>query len=166
MNQELKKQLQKENDEELFFFFKSDGSLDFEKKMIAGILLQERQYDKKLLQAEKNIILESYQKRIQENKNSDNIINKKRKEVRNSAVFAVATLVITAMIYWQKYNGRSLEKQPPTYVYIAIAVLFVGLFVYRLVNYKDQVAKLVEAEKENTEILKKRVQVIEKEWSF
>lgn len=166
MNQELKKQLGKESDEELFFFFKNDGSIDFEKKIIAGILLQERKYDKKVLQGEKNIILEAYQVRIQENKNSDHIINKKRKEVRNSALFAVATLVITSMVYWQNSNGRILQNQPPDYVYLVIAILFVGLFIYRLVNYKDQVAKLVEEEKENTEILKKRVQMIEKEWLF
>ena len=166
MNPALKKQLEKENDEELFFFFKSDGSLDFEKKIIAGIILQERKYDRKVLQGEKDIILKAYKDRIQENKNSDNIIHKKKKEVRNSAFFALATLIITGMVYWQKDNGMSLKNQPPGYVYILVALLFVGLYVYRLLSYKDRVSQLVEAEKENTIILVKRVDIIDREWVF
>lgn len=166
MNQELKAHMEKESDEELFFFFKHDGSIDFEKKIIAGILLQERKYDRKVLQGEKDIILESYQKRINENKNSDNIVAKKKKEVRNSAFFALAILIITAMVRWQQNSGKVMENQPPVFVYYIISVIFIGLFVYKMMSYKDKVEKLVGAEKENTEILKKRVQIIEKEWVF
>jgi len=166
MNQALKNELEKESDEDLFFFFKSDGSLDFEKKIIAGIILQERHYDKKVLQGEKDIILKSYKDRIEENKNTDNIISKKKKEVRNSGFFAIATLIITAMVYWQRYSGRSLQNQPPEYVYILVALLFIGLFIYRLLSYKDKVSELVDAEKENTKILKQRVEMIDKEWVF
>lgn len=166
MNQEIKTHMQKESDEELFFFFKHDGSIDFEKKIMAGILLQERKYDKKVLQGEKDIILGSYQKRIQENKNSDHVVAKKKKEVRNSAFFALATIIITAMVQWQQYSGKTMENQPPIFVYYILSVLFIGLFVYKIMSYKDKLEKLVDAEKENTEILKKRVQIIEKEWVF
>lgn len=166
MNQDLKSQLEKESDEELFLFFKSEGAIDFEKKIIAGILLQQRKYDKKVLQGEKDNILETYQKQIQENNNTDQIIAKKKKEVRNSALFALAILTITVMVQWQNSNGMTLQNQPPIYVYILLSILFVSLFVYRALSYQNKVAKKIEEEKENTEILQKRLQIIEQEWDF
>ena len=56
---EVKKYLELETSDNLFYFFKSNGILDFNKKIIAGIILYERDYDTQILHSEKLKIKES-----------------------------------------------------------------------------------------------------------
>ena len=64
MNTELEKFMNSESSENLFFYFKHDGAIDFQRKVIAGKVLNERGFDRNKLIEEKQLIVGSIEEQI------------------------------------------------------------------------------------------------------
>jgi len=93
MNQELFNHLNKESTEKLFYNFKHDGLLDFEKKIISGKILYLRNYNLLKLKEEKSLIVESIKSLIRGYISYSAIAYEKKRIVIKSILEAEESLV-------------------------------------------------------------------------
>jgi hypothetical protein len=163
MDLEFRKIMETENDEDLFFFFKSDGSLNFEKKIIAGKILHERDFDNQKLVDEKNKIIKSINDIIGFYTNPTEFAEKKKKEKRNAILFGIfGNLIILGLyIYWYLHSDNENEN------WLIFAILFFsGVIILYLFRIKAKVPEINQEEKDDLELQKERLQIINNEWNF
>lgn len=163
MDLELRKIMETENDEGLFFIYKSDGSLNFEKKIIAGKILHERGYDNKKLVDEKNKIIKSINDIIGFYTNPTEFAEKKKKEKRNAILFGIFGNLIILMLYIYWYLQSDNENEN----WLIFAILFFsGVIIVYLFRIKAKVPEINQEEKDDLELQRKRLQIINNELKF
>lgn len=164
MNNELKTSLHKSSEEELFFLFKFEGALDFEKRILAGQILHERGYDLSSLKHEKEQILQDIQSRIKE---YDDIPKRKKANGkagnRNSYfIMGFISYLLVTDIGMKLYNNEAVDILDMVFL-----SLFLLLFIsYRLYFFPKRLEKLMTADKKDQELLKLRLKLIGTEWAF
>ena len=164
MTTELEKFLNSEESEKLFFYFKHNGAIDFQKKVIAGKILNERGYDRKKLVKEKHLIIDSINDELRSYENADHIRAKTRRKI-NREYFLNLVLMIFIIIVGLR--GYIMNGEPVNWIVISVMMLLVLVFIaYKLMTYKTKLNHLLELELNNKELLKFRLQFIEKEWNF
>ncbi|MCK9452375.1 MAG: hypothetical protein M0Q90_11845 [Bacteroidales bacterium] len=164
MNKALTASLEQKSSEDLFFMFKHDGAINFEQKIIAGKILNERGYDKTKLSKEKKIIVESILNELKLTDNSAYLERKSKRKIKNDVFIKLAFLLVFSGLGMKDYL---FNKAPFDYVYMSI-MLVVGiiLLVYQTVTYKKTLNTLIHEAIKNNELLRLRLKLIESEWSF
>lgn len=164
MTKDLEQALNEEKSEELFFRYKHDGAIDFEKKLLAGKLLYERGFDKKKLIAEKQLTIDSINNRIRFYEDTDQLIASHRKKMNRGILFGLGYITSFIVIGLSDYFFNDAPiNWTPVLVMIALAVLFL---VQRLASYNKRLNHLLEIDRKDNELLKYRLQMIEREWVF
>ncbi len=164
MNKEIIKSLEQKPTEDLFYLFKHDGAINFEKKIIAGKILNDQGYDKTLLSKEKKIIIETITSRLETNENKDFLYKKNKKKVNNKIFFGLGYLSFFIIMGMKDYL---LYKKDIDWVYLSIMIILGFIFViYQMLTYKKTLNNLINADVENNELLRFRLKLIEKEWNF
>ena len=164
MNRELVKSLEAETSEKLFYYFKHDGSIDFEKKIIAGKILNDKSFDKAKLLHEKEIIVDSILNELKISESSDYLRKKSRKEINKNIYFWLGFILIFLTLevkdYWVDKEAFELTS--------LLIIILTGLifFTYTALNYKKTLSKLINSGIKNNELLRLRLSLIETEWDF
>jgi hypothetical protein len=164
MNRELVKSLEAETSEKLFYYFKHGGAINFEKRIIAGIILHDRGYDKNTLSKEKELITESITDSLNVNKNKDYLESKNKKKVNRTIFFGLGYLSFFTLLNMKDYIIDN-EKFDWFYLLIMI-VLGVAFIIYKILTYNKTLNNLIKADIENNELLEFRLKLIENKWDF
>ena len=164
MNSELVKILEKKSTEDLFYLFKHNGAINFEKRLIAGKILKERGFDETKLSHEKNIIVNVLKDRIEKEGVLDFIKKKNAKKIRNRIFAGIGYLFFFIILGLKDFL---LENKDVDWFYISI-MLFLGFvfIVYKIVTYNKTFNSLISSDLDNNELLRLRLDLIEKEWHF
>lgn len=164
MEKSLEDYMQEETTEQLFYYFKHDGPLNFEKRLIAGKILKERGYDYRTLKDEKAIIIDELKSGIQEYSNTDQSKDGIRKKLNRSIAFGLAYPV-----FWLMYDYiKSIVNDEPfvfTGSIFTIGALILFSF-YSFFTYQRKVQKMEASNKEDLDIKKLRLSLIERDWHF
>ena len=164
MTTELEKFLNSEESDKLFFYFKHDGAVDFQKKVIAGKILNERAYDRKKLLEEKKLIVDSIKDQLRSYENTNHVRAKNKRKINREYFFNLVLIILIIII---GLKGYIMSGEPVNWIVISLMLLLVLVFiVYKLMTYKTKLNHLLELELNNKELLKFRLQFIEKEWNF
>jgi hypothetical protein len=165
MNNELKQVLDKKTDEKLFYLFKYDGVMDFRRKLAAGVILNQRGYDKQKLRLEKDKIVTDLNKRIKAFSKPMYRADKYRRNIRNTILITtlIAITYITTIILWRYYYAKEPILNNST---IIILLLFVVMLIYRILNRNRALRKLMNSDIKDLNIYKSRIAEINKNWKF
>ena len=164
MNTELEKFMNSEKTENLFFYFKHDGAIDFQKKVIAGKILSERGFDKNKLVEEKEIIVDSIKDQIKIYENISLSTAKNKRKINREYFLSLG---LTTIIIILGLKGYIMNEEPFNWIVISIfALLLLLLIFYKLMTYKTKLKHLMELDVNDKELLKFRLYFIEKEWDF
>ncbi|MDY0078239.1 MAG: hypothetical protein RBR87_13300 [Bacteroidales bacterium] len=164
MNKALTASLEQKSSEDLFFMFRHDGAINFEQKIIAGKILNERGYDKTKLSKEREIIVESIIKELKTSDNSAYLVRNSKRKIKNDLFMKLAFLLVFSGLGMKDYLFNNAEFD---FVYISI-MLFIGIvfLVYHTVTYKKTLNTLINEAIKNNELLRFRLKLIESDWSF
>lgn len=164
MNIELIKSLEKETNDNLFDYFKHDGAINFEKKIIAGKILHEKGFDKSLLSQEKNIIVKSINNRLKISEDLDYLAKKNKKKNNNQLFLGIGYIVFFLILGMKDYF---LKNEEIDWIYLSIMIFIgFGFIIYKLLSYKKTLNKLTKDDLDNNELLRFRLKLIENEWDF
>lgn len=166
MNTTLENTLNSEQSDRLFFYFRHDGAIDFEKKVIAGKILNERGFDRNKLLKEKKLLSDSIRHQISAFENVNLLVKNKRK-INKRILFGLVYISLFMVIGLKDIvlTGESLKRAD--WIGILIMVLLALTYiVYKLVTYKTKLKQLMASDNKEKELLKLRLQFIEKEWNF
>jgi len=163
MNQRLYDHLNKETNENLFYNFKHDGLMNFEKKIISGKILHERKYNLSKLINERSIIVNEIQILIKEYNDKTNIENRKRNQVRKSIFWTVLSAITSFLFLF------ILKKQNDNFtdwiIYFVIGFNVI-LILTSIIKYNNDVQKLINVDLYDLELQKQRLEIISTEWDF
>lgn len=164
MTKGLENAMNSEDSEKLFFYYKHDGAIDFEKKIIAGNILNERGFDRQKLLDEKQMIIGSIKDQIGFYENTDHIIAKNKRKINKGIFWGLGYIIFFVMI---GQTGFLFNHQPIDWIGFSVMSLLVLIFItYKLMTYKAKLNQLFAFDMREKELLKLRLQFIEKEWSF
>ncbi len=162
MNKEIIKSFDEKSDAELFDFFKHDGPLNFEKRIIAGCILKERRYNNQKLLKERALTVTAIKDNIKEHGMTEKIEARNRKKINLSTLWSFVQLVaLSALSYYMYQNGTT--NLWLLYVPVAVGL---GSLAYNVLTSSGRLKKLMDFDKENVDLLKYRLQLIEREWQF
>jgi len=167
MNSALKKYLEKETSEELFYFFKHDGSLNFEKKVVSGIILNERRYNKRKMKSEKALIRNSIVDSIKDYTYSPQLVYKLKAKLTRSIIYGV---LISLLFYFLPYGfnyvkGESIALSND--YTLLVTIIFLSSFVlYQIITYNKKISNLVNQSNKDYELQKSRLEILDMMWQF
>jgi len=164
MNEELIKSLEQETDEDLFYYFKHDGAIDFEKKMIAGKILYDRGYNKAKLVQEKALIVNPIKEQLKKSEDSNYLAKKNSKKMNLRILLGLLIIFLFSIkeTVLPLFNDKPIDT---VYLSIIISVGFVYI-AYKILTYKKTLQDLINTDLENNDLLKFRLDLIEREWKF
>ncbi len=164
MNKELLESFKTKSSDDLFYYFKHDGAINFEKKLIAGIVLKEKGYDKRKLSQEKTLIVESINSQLKASEAQDGIHNKASKKASRKLMFTIGYFIFLIAYGLKDYLYAEKEMNWIKFsVLLGIGILFIA---YNIITYPKKVNQLVKDEKENNELLRNRLKLIDEHWLF
>lgn len=163
MNQSLQKSLEKESSRELFYNFKHDGLLNFEKKIVSGIILHERNYSIHSLKREKSIIVNSINDQISDYKNSSKSAAKNRNKAKRAIILSVLSAIIGLLLLFKDYFFKPLEF---SYSSLMIILFFVFTVGYSIYTYDKKVQRGIQADIDDCKLLEQKLIIIKREWDF
>lgn len=164
INKELLNTMKLESSEELFYFFKYDGSIDFEKKLIAGVILSARNFNKHALKNEKKKLIDLYR----ENStyiSKDTIREKHTKKLRKKILIGIiAAFIATIIALIGLYDGNNINFQwrDITITYL----LFTVPPIIQIILFNRRLNSKVNEEFKDQELNRKRLDLIDKYWKF
>ena len=149
--------------QDLLFFFKHDGSIDFNKKLIAGKELFNRKYDRHKLSEEKNKIIQGIKSELKQYGNPEHIKNQHKKDLyKNLAwAFALNILIISVKIFSSEEINKALGYELLT-ITSGIILLPIIHFLWRTRILKKKLDEGIR----NKAVLEDRLNTMEKEWPF
>jgi hypothetical protein len=166
MQEQIKKHFETLSNDELFYYFKFDGALDFNKKIVAGKVLFERAYDSTLLNTEKQKLKESIEKQIAEFEDKTNLEIRIRKEQKRGLVGIIFSALATLTVYALCYFDASEMKTTLKYLLIAAFIIFPLSWINRIRNFNKGIQEEMEQAKKDNRIHHQKLEKIEKEWQF
>lgn len=164
INHAIKDALQAENDDALFYCFKHDGAIDFNRKLAAGVILHERGYALDALVHEKNLIINDTQQEIEQYSNASLLAKKNRKQLSKK--------IWGALGYGSAFVVLELKDLlwgdgDVNWIMLSVIVGMVALFIgYRLYRTPQLLAKLMQTDAENLELLNFRMNALRHAWKF
>lgn len=166
MTTTIENALNSEQSDRLFFYFRHDGAIDFEKKVIAGKILNERGFDKRKLLEEKKLLTDSIRHQISAFE-SANLLAKNKRKINKKILFGLAYISLFIAIGLKDILLKEESFERADWIGISIMVLLALTYiVYKLVTYKTKLKQLMASDNKEKELLKFRLQFIEKEWNF
>lgn len=164
MNADLEDLMNSEESEKLFFYYKHDGTVDFEKKIIAGKILNKRNFDREKLLQEKQLIVDSINDKITYYNNTIQLTAKNKKKINKGLLFVIGYFSFFIILVLKDYiMNKETFDWAGIFVITLVVVIFMG---YKLITYKSKLKQLLESDMDDNELLKFRLQLIEKEWDF
>ncbi len=166
MNQELAKVMEKKSSEDLFEYFKQDGHLNFEKRLIAGKILKERNFQKTLLKEEKKKIKNSILQLINQTKDHSLLEKSAKKETWKQTLAALLGgigFLIFAISDYIKHGDSDTSEIYKIWFAVAYIVL---ISLYQITNHQRKVTKLMISKVDDSNLQKSRLQLIEEYWEF
>lgn len=166
MKQQTNSPLQSLTNEELFYFFKHDGALDFNKKLAAGKVLHERKYNIKELRRERDLIVNSIKEEIFDFEDKTALKSKMAAQNRKSIIATTFGSVIPIVIFIYLYLQLEDKSSNDAYFNIGGALFLTAITIYNLYNYTKKLKKLNVEANEDNKIQKQKLDLINKEWKF
>ena len=167
MNKQLLESLKQETTEELFYFFKHDGLMNFEKKIVAGIILKQRRYNIRVLKIEREKIRCSLENVIKKNTNTNGLVLDAKNRVIKEIVLGVP---ISLSYYGIKFIAHYSQVGFVTYQFSIIDLIpilsFVAFTVYKILTYDKRVSRKIDSAMQDYEIQKSKLEMLEREWKF
>lgn len=164
MNKDLTKVLTTENSDKLFFLFKHQGAIDFEKKILAGKILNERGFDKETLKAEKELIVNSIRSKIKFYDNTDEVTKKNKRKINLNILYGAVYILVLLLI---PLKDSILHNEAIDWIAISILSAILLSFVgYKFYTYPSKLQSLQRSDQNDKELLQYRLILIEKEWAF
>lgn len=164
MSKESLSAFESKSTEDLFYYFKHDGAINFEKKMRAGRILKERGYDQKTLSQEKKIIEDSILTQLKENENKEGIQKRATKKMNRKLFFALGNFTFFLLLGLKDYW---FHQQDIDWLYFSIMLSLGLLFIiYHFVSYQKNLDQIIKAELENNELLRSRIKLMDEKWLF
>ncbi|MCT4636369.1 MAG: hypothetical protein N4A72_01560 [Bacteroidales bacterium] len=165
MNNELKQVLDKKTDDKLFYLFKHDGVMDFKRKLAAGVILNQRGYNKQKLRHERDKIIADLNNRIDTFSKPMQRAEKYRRNIRNNIIIAaaIAIIYITTIILWRYFYAKEPIINNST---IIVLLLFIAMLMYRILNRSRSLRKLMKSDIKDLKIYRSRIAAINKNWRF
>ncbi|MBN1988484.1 MAG: hypothetical protein JW783_03715 [Bacteroidales bacterium] len=164
MVKDLKEQLGAEDSETLFFILKHDESVDFDKKLMAGRILYERNYDSAKLKEEKQLIIKSIQQRVRAYEDETLQAARNKKVVVTEILFSFAYVSLFLFIgLWQNI----MNKEPVEWLPIVVLALLTSAFIlYKVGTFKRRLKTLHDTDTKDRDLLKCKMYRISNEWNF
>jgi len=165
MYNELNESLANEPTKNLFYYFKNDGLISFEKKLVAGIILHKRNYDRDILRSEKAKIIKQIQERINESVPSAEREDKHKWEVKKKIIFAAIYSLALPFFYVlvDVFNNSPINFTDSQLIGCFVVML---LFVIKVMFYRVKLNMLNREDAESLRINKEKLALIEQEWRF
>ncbi|MBN1112163.1 MAG: hypothetical protein JXA53_04540 [Bacteroidales bacterium] len=165
MYNELHESLGSEPTKNLFYYFKNDGLISFEKKLVAGIILHKRRYDSDVLRSEKEKIIKQIQERIKESVPSSEREDKHKREEKKEIIFAAIGSLAIPFFYVlvDVFNSRPINFTDSQLIGCFVVML---LFVVKVMFYRVKLNMRSREDAESLRINKEKLALIEKEWRF
>lgn len=167
MNKNLYENLQNETSENLFYRYKRSGAINFEHKIVAGIILHERNYMLEILQEEKQLLIDDINSQLTKLGCPADMEEKIRKETKQRFYFSIIALSFSlVMLYFSKpkqLDNSELIKQ----AILAFNVLAI-IYTYFRLEYKidKKVQKEFDKRLKEYNACKKKLKEIDHSWVF
>ncbi len=166
MKQQTYEALLSRTTEELFFYFKHDGGIDFNKRIAAGKILHERKYNAKQLKREKDLIVESIKKDIAGFEDKSGLQDKINKQNKMNTLYSILKALpligLLIYLYIQEINERD-SNQNTIIIGIILLIAMAGFNIYK--NRKKYKELIISAQEDN-KTQKQKLEVIDKDWDF
>ena len=166
MKQETYTNLLSRTTEELFFYFKHDGGIDFNKKLAAGKILLERKYNTKKLRRERDIIVNSIKKDIAAFKDKsgleESISKQHKKNIIYSIVKSLPIIALAIYLYFEEIKKENSNE----YVFIIGILLLIAMVVYRVYTIRKKLKEIIASTEEDNQTQKQKLDLIAEEWTF
>lgn len=165
MDATLESLLREEPDDVLFANMKHNSHCDFEKRIISGRILCERQnFDRLKMSGEKKLLLDSMKERIKTmNDPVETMRRLRRKSLRPSLWCIFFTLLfVTTEIFDVSRTQKGFDWIGLSVFLLAVVIIL----VYEFATMSKHIQKKVIAEQDLKELLTNRIARIEQEWTF
>ena len=166
MNQELFKSLEQESDDKLFYNFKHDGNINFERKIVSGKILANRNYDPNKLKEEKEKIVKSIQDQINKYKDLENLKTKNKQEARKSILNSITPALVIFFLYLFDFIKDENPVKSDYYILFSIVAVLFLIVLFKIVHFKKKVNQLIESDINDSNLLENRLSIIDQEWDF
>ena len=166
MKQNTNTHLQSLTTEELFYLFKHDGAMDFNKKLTAGRVLHERKYNTKELRRERDLIVESINKEIRDFEDKTALKSKMAAQNKKSVMATTFGSIVPIVIFIYLYIQLEDKNSNDAYFNLGGALFLSSITIYNLYNYNKKLEKLNIEAKDDNITQKQKLDLIAKEWIF
>lgn len=160
--EELRKYFAELPDEELFEYFRHDGASDFQKKIAAGQILNERGYDKIVLNEEKRKIVAGIQEIVAQYDNPETVVNRNKKKLRWNLYYIIGLylLLVLSTVMRGYHNGAPFD-----WLNFGILTGLVALIlIARAFRYQSVLSKSIQKDYDNLKLQKMQLEMIEEAW--
>jgi hypothetical protein len=163
MNQKLYNHLDKETNDNLFYNFKHDGLMNFEKKIISGKILYKRKFDRIRLKEEKSLIIKEIESRIQKYGDKSSLENRKRKQVSLSILGTILSAIVSLFfLVYPKIQNEGISS----WELYSLAAFALSLIFFTIFRFNKKVQKRVSIDLNDLKLQQQRLKIIESEWEF
>lgn len=164
MIKDLKELLGTEDSETLFGIIKQDDSNDFDRKLIAGRILYERNYDTHKLREEKSRLIKRLEERVNSYNNYPLHVAKNKKVVRTEFLFSLGYVSLFLLIgLWQNMFSSEQIEWFTVSILLGLTMAFI---IYKAATFKRRLKLLHDADIKDRELLRCRLYHINNEWAF
>lgn len=166
MDSNLYNSMKNKTDENLFFYFKHDGSYNFQKKIVAGIILHERKYNKAKLISEKEKILINLKKNTNHFFDNGTLKQKHKAKIRKELKFmaiAAYCLMSANLIYRIIRDGFNTAHG---YMYAFYCIILLAFILHKVISFNKSLSKKVKAKENSFKQHNIRLETINREWKF
>ena len=163
---ELKEALSKEKTDSLFFYFKHDGSIDFEKKVVAGQILHERGFYRHKLVEEKEKIVAAIEELLRDNKDPEKVKVERHKELKKGIIWVALPWLVFLFAKFVDFLFDDDWENSDNNVLLVFMIAFVIILVYRIITYRKNLKQFMQSRVDDYHLQKRRLKVIDEEWGF
>lgn len=165
MSTTQEQELREEPDEVLFANMKHNSQCSFEKKIISGRILCERQeFDRLKMANEKKILVDSIKAQLETYNDPIKSARRLNRKALSPALWSMTFTTIFAITEW--LDCRKFSKDFD-WIGLSIFLFFVvAILAYEFATLNLHIRKKYQTEQDNKELLTNRLTRVEKEWQF
>ncbi|MCL3782172.1 hypothetical protein EMN47_17425 [Prolixibacteraceae bacterium JC049] len=164
MDKAVYNELLNETSQDLFYYFKHDTLVDFQKKLVSGILLHERGYNNKELQQEKALNLGKVNSYLKYLGSASDIEVNQRVKVRKAIINRMFIFVLSFVTFFVLHVFVfKHEIESTTFIPLGAVIVY---FAFAIFQYNNTVNKNITEDLRQLDIQRKRLKWMEKYWAF